>query len=83
MLPENSKKRLSEVAFQSGEMVPISGIWRPDHDHTDGAKAQGTRREELWLPAHTPFPSCPGCGSPAAFVLLEEILHISEDPDFQ
>lgn len=81
VLPEKSKKRLSQVAFHSGEMVPISGIWSPDHDHGDGARTQ--RTDEVWLPAHTPFPPCPGCGMPAAFVLLEEILHISEDPDFQ
>jgi hypothetical protein len=76
VLPENSKKQPHPVAFLSGEMVPVSGIWRPDHDHSDG-------NQDVWLRIQTPFPPCPTCGLAASFSLFEEIVHISEDPDFQ
>jgi hypothetical protein len=82
VLPEKFKKQPSQprepspVAFLSGEIVPISGIWLPDHQHSP-------RAPELWLRKQTPFPPCPICGLTANFSLLQEILHISEDPDFQ
>jgi hypothetical protein len=70
------KKKSGQVAFLSGEMVPVSGIWRPDHARCPGSG-------DIWLRKQTPFPPCSGCGSSAAFALIEEVLHISEDPDFQ
>jgi hypothetical protein len=71
-----SKKPPGQVPFLSGEMVPISGIWRPDHSLCLNA-------QDIWLRKQTPFPPCSGCGAPSHFTLIEEVLHISEDPDFQ
>jgi hypothetical protein len=76
VLPKQSKNELSQIAFLSGEIVPISGIWRPDHDHS-------ADNQDIWLRIQTPFPPCPMCGLAASFSLFEEIVHISEDPDFQ
>lgn len=76
VVPEKSKKQLSQISFRSGEIVPVSGIWRPDH-------GQHSHSEELWLRGQTPFPPCPRCGLATQFILMEEIKHISEDPDFQ
>jgi hypothetical protein len=73
---QRSKKKSGQSPFLSGEMVPISGIWRPDHSRCSNTG-------DIWLRKQTPFPPCPGCGSSAGFGLIEEILHISEDPDFQ
>jgi hypothetical protein len=71
-----SEKKSDQVAFLSGEMVPVSGIWRPDHTRCPSVG-------DVWLRKQTPFPPCPGCGLSAGFGLIEEVLHISEDPDFQ
>ena len=76
MLPEQSSKQPSQISFRSGEIVPVSGIWRPDH-------GQHSHSEELWLRVQTPFPSCPKCGLATRFILMEKVQHISEDPDFQ
>jgi hypothetical protein len=76
VLPEKSKKQPSQISFRSGETVPVSGIWRPDH-------GQPSHSEELWLRVQTSFPPCPRCGLATRFILMEEIRHISEDPDFQ
>jgi hypothetical protein len=71
-----SEKKTDQVVFLSGEMVPVSGIWRPDHTRCPSVG-------DVWLRKQTPFPPCPGCGLSAGFGLIEEVLHISEDPDFQ
>jgi len=73
---QKSKEKTDQVAFLSGEMVPVSGIWRPDHTHCPDVG-------DIWLYKQTRFPPCPGCSSSAGFALVEEVLHISEDPDFQ
>jgi hypothetical protein len=74
--PEKSQKQSGQVTFLSGEMVPISGVWRIAHDRCPDT-------EDVWLYREMPFPPCPGCGSSVHYALVEEILHISEDPDFQ
>jgi hypothetical protein len=71
--PQKSKS--GKVPFLSGEMVPVSGIWRPDHIRCPTG--------DIWLRKQTSFPPCPGCSSSAGFALIEEVMHISEDPDFQ
>jgi len=77
ILPPNKPKAPSgKVPFLSGEMVPISGLWRPDHSRCPQVG-------DIWLRKQTSFPPCPGCSSSAEFALVEEIMHISEDPDFQ
>jgi|ERR1700730_18027373 len=76
VLPEKFQKQSEQVPFLSREMVPVSGIWRPDHSCCPNS-------EEIWLRKQTLFPPCPGCGAPAHFALIEEIGHISEDPDFK
>jgi hypothetical protein len=62
-------------AFQTGESVPVSGVWRPEHDECTNAPT-------LWLRKQTSFPYCPRCAQATTFILLEEVRHISEDPDF-
>jgi hypothetical protein len=74
--PQESSKKSGRVPFLSGEMVPVSGIWRPDHTRCPSSG-------DIWLRKQTSFPPCLGCNSPAGFALIEEVLHISEDPDFQ
>jgi hypothetical protein len=74
--PQRYRKESGQVPFLSGELVPVSGIWRPDHSRC-------TNTGDIWLRKQTFFPSCPGCGFAAGYALIEEILHISEDPDFQ
>jgi len=76
ILPPQTSSKPGHVPFLSGEMVPVSGIWRPDHSRCPSFG-------DIWLRKQTPFPACSGCGSSAEFALIEEILHISEDPDFQ
>jgi len=76
VLPEKFQKQSEQVPFLSREMVPVSGIWRPDHSCCSNT-------EEIWLRKQTLFPLCPGCGAPVHFALIEEIAHISEDPDFR
>lgn len=76
MQPQKSQKQPGQVTFLSGEMVPVSGIWRPDHSRCPNSG-------DIWLRKQTPFPPCLGCDAPVHFALIEEVLHISEDPDFQ
>lgn len=64
------------IAFRSGEAVPRSGLWRPEHEQCKNTAEVWIRKDEL-------FPPCPQCGSPATYTLLEEVQHISEDSDFQ
>jgi hypothetical protein len=76
ILPPQKPRKSGQVPFLSGEMVPVSGIWRPDHSRCPSSG-------DIWLRKQTLFPACPGCASSAGFTLIEEILHISEDPDFR
>ncbi|MBZ5504666.1 MAG: hypothetical protein LAO78_04175 [Acidobacteriia bacterium] len=69
-------KKFGEVAYPSGATVPTSGMWRTGHKECFNAP-------DLWLRRQATFPPCPGCGLDAGFHLLEKIVHISEDPDFQ
>ena len=75
MSQEKTGSNISQLAFRSGEGVPVSGLWRPEHDKCNTAP-------ELWISKLDRFPPCPACGSPARFILLEEVRHISEDSDF-
>lgn len=76
MPQENPWKEPDQITLLSGAAVPVSGIWRPDHDGCASVA-------ELWLPKNAFFPHCPCCGQIASFMLVEEVSHISEDPDFQ
>jgi hypothetical protein len=71
-----SGNKPGEVTLLSGTPVPVSGVWRPNHDDC-------ANLGELWLRKRAFFPHCPCCGQSANFTLVEEIAHISEDPDFQ
>ena len=74
--PRTGSKGQQQLAFRTGETVPLSGIWRPEH--------AGCRNPaELWIRKDEVFPPCEQCGSAASFTLLEEVQHISEDADFQ
>jgi hypothetical protein len=67
--------KVQRIAFRSGEAVPVSGVWRSEHEMCKDAP-------ELWVRKDDLFPSCPNCGASTGFTLLEEIQHISEDSDF-
>lgn len=69
-------EKTPELIRLSGSVVPVSGIWRPDHDDCGIVG-------EIWLRKNALFPHCPSCGKAANFILSEEIAHISEDPDFR
>ena len=69
------KSRIQPVAFSSGEGAPLSGVWRAEHEKCTVY--------ELWLRKDELFPQCSQCGLSTSFILLEEVQHISEDPDFQ
>ena len=70
------RKEPEPMTLLSGAGVPVSGVWRPNHDDCSSVA-------ELWLPRQAIFPYCPCCGQAAQFSLVEAIGHISEDPDFQ
>ena len=70
------EKLSKKVAFRSGEAVPVSGIWLPEH-------AMCKEAPELWVRKEDIFPPCPKCGSSTSFTLLEEVQHITEDSDFR
>lgn len=70
------EKKPGQILTLSGATVPVSGVWQPNHD--DCANVA-----ELWLKKGAFFPHCSCCGQFATFTLVEEITHISEDPDFQ
>jgi hypothetical protein len=72
---EKTGSNLNQIAFRSGESVPVSGVWRPAHQGCNHAP-------ELWIHKQDAFPPCPNCGASANFTLLEEVKHISEDSDF-
>ncbi len=71
-----ASRNIQQIAFTSGEIVPVSGIWRSSHEECEASC-------ELWLGKENLFPPCPACSAAASFNLLEEVQHISEDPDFQ
>jgi hypothetical protein len=73
---QNTNNNSQQIAFRSGELVPVSGIWRPFHESCQGVP-------ELWIQKALPFPPCPACGSSTDFTLLEQVEHISEDSDFR
>jgi len=73
---EMYREKPDEIILLSGATVPVSGIWRPEHD--DCADVA-----ELWLRKGSFFPHCSCCGQAASFRLVEQISHISEDADFR
>ena len=74
-MAQEKLSKVQKIAFRSGETVPVSGVWRPEHEMCKDAP-------ELWVRKDDLFPPCPSCGSCTGFTLLEEIQHISEDSDF-
>lgn len=72
---EKLSNKVQRIAFRSGETVPVSGIWHPEHVACKNAPEVWVRKEDL-------FPPCPKCSSSTSFTLLEEVQHISEDSDF-
>jgi hypothetical protein len=73
---EKTAKQSGQLVLGSGETVPVSGLWRSDHEGCPDAP-------DLWLRRQSQFPRCPSCGLTTSFSLMEEVPHISEDPDFQ
>ncbi len=76
MVPQDNRwTKTGPDVFQTGEPVPVSGVWRPHHEQCSNAP-------NLWLRKQTSFPYCPRCALSTNFILIEEVQHISEDPDF-
>jgi hypothetical protein len=73
---EKKPKQLVIALLRSGHRVPVSGLWRLDHTPC-------SENEEMWFHKHEIFPVCSSCGCSGIFHLVEEVRHISEDPDFQ
>jgi hypothetical protein len=71
-----SEEKVEQVVFTSGEIIPVSGIWLSSHEGCEAAY-------ELWLGKENCFPPCLACRAAASYTLVEEVQHISEDPDFQ
>ncbi len=61
--------------LESGGLAPVSGVYRLDHETCS--------RDDLWLKKGERLPPCPLCGGEAAFLLEQQVEHISEDPDFE
>ena len=76
MSQNNQARQPIQLTFLSGESVPISGMWRSEHKGC-------VDPPDLWLRKMMPFPPCARCGMNTSYFLLEEVLHISEDVDFQ
>jgi len=81
-MQQQKMSKVQQIAFRSGEKIPVSGIWRPEHEKHERC-SKTPELPELWIRKDEFFPPCPDCGSPATFTLLEEVQHISEDSDFQ
>lgn len=62
--------------FRSGESVPLSGLYRGEHE------VAGCDGLEFVLIAGDQFPHCPECGGEARFTLVHGVPYIFEDPDF-
>ncbi len=72
-----SRKRNTKspgTVLESGGVAPVSGVYRLDH--------AGCSRNDLWVKKGQRLPPCPECGGDAAFLLQQQVEHISEDPDF-
>jgi hypothetical protein len=72
-LHENNLNRNHKVS--SGDMAPVSGLYRTDHSQC--------AEKELWVSAGERLPLCSRCGKQARFSLQQEVDHISKDVDFR
>lgn len=59
----------------SGDIAPVSGLYRTDHSRC--------AEKELWVSAGERLPLCSRCGKQARFALQQEVDHISKDVDFR
>ena len=73
----NTGSRTSDEEQQhSGETTRVSGIYRVmRHAHFP--------EKEFFMRKNKTLPSCPICGQQIEFRLQKNIVHITEDPDFQ
>ena len=62
--------------LRSGEITRHSGLYRLQHDSHAVEK-------EIFIRKGTTLPACHDCGNPLTFLLVREVEHIDEDPDFQ
>ena len=66
----------AEQVFQSGELVPESGVYTVIHAHH-------RERHSATIFKGDHFPQCARCGSGVRFVLARPAILISEDLDFK
>lgn len=72
---ESSLKNTGEN-LKTGETTRRSGLYRLLHDSHAVEK-------EIFIRKGTTLPACHDCGKPVTFILVKEVEHIDEDPDFQ
>ncbi len=63
-----------QVQFETGDMANVSAIYRSVHVACEPAR--------LWLRSGERFPVCSCCGKNATYILIQEVQHVYEDPDF-
>lgn len=64
-------------AFESGQVVTASGIYRIPHFTKHG------RNHDVIMRHDDKVPHCPICGASMTFELVRIVPQITEDPDFQ
>lgn len=68
-------RQKKQTQFETGDLAQISAIYRSVH-----AVCEPTH---LWLKAGDRFPVCSCCGENTTYLTVQEIQHVSEDPDFK
>jgi hypothetical protein len=73
----NAAPRQKKNASQnSGEKALMPGIYAIEH-------SGHMREKQVFIPEGTCLPACPACGGSMKFHLVEQVDHISHDPDFR
>lgn len=76
LVNQGSNSEETHQVFASGEVVLHSGLYKLRHDSHNVEK-------EIFIRKGTSLPACNDCGKPVSFILVREVEHIDEDPDFQ
>lgn len=69
----------SNHSLASGEKTSHSGIYKIQHNSNQIHQIE----RELFIPKGSELPLCRQCASPLSFRLIEMVVYIAEDPDFQ
>lgn len=66
---------MAEQAYKPSERVPVSGVYRVDHQGHREAHEATLREGEV-------FPACATCEGQVRFTLKHRAIHIHQDGDF-